>query len=74
MDNNNADFKGFWGAIIVALIIGYVIVNSVAKKSINVRSLTESDTIYTEDSIYKVNFRIESVVPNKEEHEPAERN
>lgn len=68
----NSD-KGFWGAIVIALLIGYAVGSSMETSSFNPRSLTKSDTIYTEDSIYKVNFKIESVTPNnKREQEPFE--
>ena len=70
---NQIDF-GFWSIVLLALIIGWAIGSSTSKKSFNPRTIVDSDTIYTEDSIYKVNFKIESVMPNNEkEYEPEER-
>lgn len=75
MNDSNINSKGFWTVVLIALVIGYVIGGAVKKHSFNIRSFTKSDTIYTEDSVYKVRFKIDSVWKNDENYyEPAERN
>lgn len=64
----------FWVFVAAIVFITWYIRQSNEPK-FTPRLFENSDTIYTEDSVYKVKFKIDTVWKNNEKHyEPVERN